>query len=576
MFYWSMLTLPALQKSRCQRSATPLEHPAVRALMFATALWAAAWAHDARADKKTVCTITVNSPDEKEAFRRSLPSDKFQFVELVERGRADWLASACRQGVRCDVLVISGHYDGGNEFFSDKLDSKEFLPVDEMERASCSDSCPGLFSQLKEVYLFGCNTLNPEALRSASSEIERSLVRGGQAPADAARLSRALSARHGESSRGRMQLIFKDVPAIYGFSSVAPLGPAAASLLNRYFQTAGSGEVGSGRASTRLLGQFAGHSLVVSSGMTDSDPRSEYRQDVCRFSDDRLSPAQKADFIHALLGRNMAEVRMFLERMEKYVASLGDDERRLPAVATALDGIARDDLARDRYLTFARDADDPAVRVRMIDLAARLAWLSPAEKRAELMRMISDGLADNAVTPADVDLACSLTKARELDEESYRLLARGKDNRVGSAALLACLGDPDARAQVLLALTSPNDQEVEIAQVYLRYRPIVDVSELRLLTSGVARMSGSAAQVRALDTLAGQHLSDPESLDELARLYPVAWSSGVQTAIAGILVRSDYQSIATPELAQTLRQSRLKASGGADMIDVLLRRLQSQ
>src|SRR5207302_6764065 len=76
-------------------------------LFFLTALLAAVCAHNAHADKKTVCSITVNSPDEKEAFRRSLPSNKYQFVELVERGRSDWLESACRQGIRCDVLVIS-------------------------------------------------------------------------------------------------------------------------------------------------------------------------------------------------------------------------------------------------------------------------------------------------------------------------------------------------------------------------------------------------------------------------------------------------------------------------------------
>ena len=58
----------------------------------------------ARADKTTVCTITVNSADEKEAFRRNLPPDKYRFVELVEHGRADWLSSACRAGVQCDVL----------------------------------------------------------------------------------------------------------------------------------------------------------------------------------------------------------------------------------------------------------------------------------------------------------------------------------------------------------------------------------------------------------------------------------------------------------------------------------------
>ncbi len=136
----------------------------------------------AHAGKRTVCTITVNSADEREVFRQRLPEDEYQFVELVERGRRDWLASACRQGVRCDLLVISGHFDSGTEFYSDRLAMRESLAVAEMERASCSESCPGLFSQLKEVYLFGCNTLNAQAITSTTPEAERSLVRSGRSP----------------------------------------------------------------------------------------------------------------------------------------------------------------------------------------------------------------------------------------------------------------------------------------------------------------------------------------------------------------------------------------------------------
>jgi hypothetical protein len=551
--------------------------PTSTKFLLLTALLAAVWAHDADADKKTVCSITVNSPDEKEAFRRSLAPDKYQFVELVERGRSDWLESACRQGVRCDVLVISGHYDGGNEFFSERLEAREFLPVAEMERVSCSDSCPGLFSQLKEVYLFGCNTLNPEALRSASAEIGRSLVRSGYSRADAERLSRALSARHGESSRDRMRLIFEDVPVIYGFSSVAPLGPTAASLLDRYFQSAGTKEVGSGRASAKLLNQFAGHSLVVASGLSESDPRAAYRQDVCHFADDRLSPEQKLGFVHQLLGGEMAEVRMFLDRIEKYSASLSEADRQVPAVSRALEKIARDDASRARYIAFARDTDQPAVGARMLELAVLLGWLSPAEKRAELMRMISYQIARDAVTSAEVDLVCTLNKDQGLSEELHRLqLSPAQASKVSNAAVLACLGDAEARAQMLLELTSPKDEEVQIAQVYLRHHPIADVSELRIVTSGIARMNGSNTQVRALDTLAHQHLSDPKSLEELARLFPLAESVGVQTAIAGVLIRSDYGAIAKPELVQTLQQRRPRSSNGPDLIDVLIRRLQAQ
>jgi hypothetical protein len=541
-----------------------------------TALVIGIWAHDARADKKTVCTITVNSPDEKEIFRRNLPADRFQFVELVERGRPDWLESACHKGVRCDVLLISGHFDGGTEFYSDRLDAREFLPIDEMERVSCSDSCPGLFSQLKEVYLFGCNTLNAEAMRSASGEIARSLVRSGHSQADAELLSRALSERHAESNRDRMRRIFKDVPLIYGFSSKAPLGPAAASTLDRYFHSGSSGEIGSGRASAKLLGLFTPSSMARVSGASDSDPNAGFRRDVCHFSDDRLSATQKLGFVHELMDRDMAEVRMFLDHIEKYSASLSETERHGPAVSRALDEIARDEAARARYLEFARDADLPAVRARMVELARSLGWLSPDEQRAELMRMIGERLAGASVSSADVDLVCALNKDHDLDQELHRLQVppvRASD--VAHAAVLACLGSTEAHARVLRALSSPKDEEVQIAQVYLHHRPIADATELRSVAAAISRMDGSDAQVRALDTLAHYRLSDRESLDELTRLFPLAKSVDVQRAIAGILIRSDYPMIAKPGLMQTLREYRLRSPDGEDSIDVLIRHLRS-
>jgi hypothetical protein len=99
--------------------------------------------------------------------------------------------------------------DRNDEFYSDREGAVEFLLVEELERASCSQSCSGLFAKLKEVYLFRCNTLNPEALKRASAEIERSLVHSGYSRADAGLLAHALSLRHGESSRDRMRLIFR-------------------------------------------------------------------------------------------------------------------------------------------------------------------------------------------------------------------------------------------------------------------------------------------------------------------------------------------------------------------------------
>jgi hypothetical protein len=529
----------------------------------------------ARAAKSTVCTITVNSADEKQAFRRYLPEDKYQFVELVERGRPDWLASACRQKVRCDVLIISGHFNG-EEFFSEHLDSNEFLPVAEIERASCSNSCPGLFSQLKEVYLFGCNSLNAEAGISASAEIARTMIRAGRSKADAERVSRALNAQHSESNRDGMRRIFVNVPVIYGFSSVAPVGATAASTLNRYFHSASSAEVGSGRVNARLLGQFSPNGMTATAGMRASDPRAGYRQEVCQFVDDRLSPAQTLAFIHQILDRDTTEVRMFLDRIESFAASLTESERQTPSFIVAFDELANDQSARERFLAFARNADEPPLRARMIKLANKLGWLSADGERDELVRLAQDLLAGGRIGSADVDLVCSLNRDNALDPELRRIrLSPGAADNVPQAAILACLGSVDGRARVLQALTGANNEEVQIAQVYLQHRPIGDVGELRSVATRIASMTDPDAQVRALNTLAGQYVSDRESLDELMRLFPNARSVSVQRAIAGIFIRADYKAIDRDELVGVLRQHRLRSIDRDDIIDALLRRLQA-
>jgi hypothetical protein len=532
------------------------------------------WGTDAPAAKRTVCTITVNSSDEKEIFRQRLPAGAYEFVELVERGRPDWLASACRKGVRCDLLVISGHFDGRTDFYSDQVAASEFLPVAEMERASCSDSCPGLFSQLKEVYLFGCNTLSADALNRMSPEVERSLIRGGLSPLDAGRLSRTLDQRHAESSRDRMRRIFMNVPVLYGFSSVAPLGPTAASLLARWLQPSSLSEVGNGRPSQRLLGLFAEESMIAVSGLSATDPRAIHRNEACRFVDDRLAPEAKLAFVHELLRRDMAEVRMFLDRIEGLLASLSESARQSPAFAQALGEIASDGAVRDRYLRFAEDADQPAVRGRMIRLAGALGWLSPAEERAELVRMMADLLARDSIRAAEVDLACALNADHALDVERHRLAPLPSESaEVTHAAVLACLGSTEGRARVLQALISRDDAEVLIADVYFRHRPITDPEELRMVAHAITRMRAPGGQVRALAVLSRHRLSDRQSLDALAQFFPAAASVDVQRAIAAVFIRSDFRLLPGPETARMLSRSRLKSTSGDDIIDILIRRL---
>ena len=547
-----------------------------RLILITVALTMSMASPAAPADRQTVCTITVNSADEKETFRRYLPEAKYRFVELVERGRPDWLASSCRAGISCDLLVISGHYDGGNEFFSDQLEVQEYLPVDEMERVSCSDSCPGLFSRLKEVYLFGCNTLNPQPQSSASSDIVRSLVREGHAPKEAKRELQSLAAAHGESSRDRMRQIFKDVPVIYGFSSTAPLGPIAASTLQRYLRSSGDREIARGHPSGRLLGYFAPFSMAATQGMTDQDPHLQARQDMCQFADDRRPLADKLGFVHQLLQRHTAEARLYLDRIQRLTSRLNAPARRQPAVAQALEGIASDAAARERFLEDARVAEPPTARIRLLDVARDLGWLTEDRRWEELALMLGELQSRRDIGVPEIGLACSLNAQGDLDGAFNRRVVPGSPaDDVPHAALRACLGSAEGRARVLQALQSADEADVAMAQAYLRHRPITDAAELRGVVAGIAGMAPGDAQVRALESLGRHYLSDREALDMLTDLFAQTRSWDVQNAIAGILIRADRQSLGRTRLLLTLLEKRRSPAAGDSMVDALILRLQT-
>jgi hypothetical protein len=190
--------------------------------------------------------------------------------------------------------------------------------------------------------------------------------------------------------------------------------------------------------------------------------------------------------------------------------------------------------------------------------------------------MVADRMSRDDIGKHEVDLVCS-TRQGPRPELVRQLQASdaARPDRVAHAAVLACLGDERAHERTVRALTSALDDDVAVAQAYLRHRPLAGVNEVRAVASGIGRMTAPGAQVRALETLGKQRLADPQSLQEIARLFPQARSLQVQRAIAGILIRSDTKMLARSDLARSLRQHRLKSPDGQDVIDVLIRLLQS-
>jgi hypothetical protein len=265
-------------------------------------------------------------------------------------------------------------------------------------------------------------------------------------------------------------------------------------------------------------------------------------------------------------------------RIEKAFASFTESDHSSPAFSEALAEVSADDAARVRYLASVRAQTHTALRSRMIALAGTLGWLSADQQRAEIVAMINDTLARNAMGFSEVGLVCSINRDGALDSEAHRIAApAARVRHTTHAAVMACLGSEQAHGEMLRALSSPSEKDVQIAQVYFRHRPIEEREELRLLAREITRMPGAgAAQVRALDTLARLHISDREILEDLSRAFADTKSVNVQRAIAEVFIRSDHKAIHRGILVGILREHRLKPPGrGQDLIDVLIARLQT-
>ena len=483
--------------------------------------------------QQTVCTVTVNSPDERDVLQRQLPADRYRFVELVAPGRPDWFRDACQAQVSCDVLVVSGHF-AGVEFYSSKPAATQTMRVDDMERALCSGECGNVFANLKEVYLFGCDTLKPEPIR------------------------------HGETTRDLMRRLFANVPVIYGFSSLAPLGRHAGPMLEGLMRGDAALDFGTARPNNKLLSVFGPSSMVMTSGMGASGEQAA----ICPLYDERRELGERVATWHGILAGPADDVRRRFGRAEAFFADLDRGAAPGASARLALDAIAADGAARERFLALARGTRDPALRLRMVAFAARIRWLAAAEERDERLALARDLVNDRAIDYGEVDLVCGLNRDGGLDA---RLPMAGLAAMTApQAAALACLGDRGAHDRVLRAIASEDEREVRAAQAYLRHRPLAEAEPLQRVAASIARMKAGPAQVRALETLARQSAIDGAVAGELLALYARTRSSQVQGAIAEIFLRHG-ASLLDARGAATLRTHRLR-DGGGGVIDAVLGR----
>lgn len=239
-----------------------------------------------------VCALTINSADEKKAFieQRQKTNEAVDYIELTpnnrEPQRNGWMKSVCgeltKKRITCDKLILSAHF--GPRIYGD---SRKEIDLDYLESLSCSNSCSNLFSNLKETYLFTCNSLSGTAddrrrargsggLISSEQNSTRQNYVAIQIAHEASRswAEEAAEARYGNFSEGGtfgerfLRTFGNTTPGhqIYGFTSVSQLGKDISQGLRQAFRTKQPIEV-----------VLKNKKMVKRSGLLSSDEQSAKR-----------------------------------------------------------------------------------------------------------------------------------------------------------------------------------------------------------------------------------------------------------------------------------------------------------
>lgn len=216
----------------------------------------------ANAAGKTVCAMTFNSENERTVFTKNLVPLGYDVVELTPANKDPrWFQSACNSQIKCDILLMSGHF--GGLFFGEGGKSST-LSVQEMIAARENRSCSNILDA-QAVYLMGCNTLASKIKDHRTiDQYLRVLINDGFPLNLAENVASARYLNFGQSMGEIMTQIFINSKMIAGFDSTGPLGVQAEPKLQRAFSHSTQAEkMSTGIGQKALLTQFAKNNMRV-------------------------------------------------------------------------------------------------------------------------------------------------------------------------------------------------------------------------------------------------------------------------------------------------------------------------
>ena len=270
-------------------------------------------ASSATGTKKNFCSVTLNSSEELNLFKTHLSPKDWNFIELVppesEAGDKNWFSNVCKAEIKCDVLVVSGHF--GGTFFGS---SKFRLSTKDLEAQSCEAKCDGILNQPKEVFLFGCNTLaSKEKDQRSPEEYMRVLLADNFTYQQASQIVSFRYSGFGDSFKSKMSQIFPKTEKIYGFKSIGPSGKTVKPYLNNYL-TAAKDDYANFDQYTKNTGTIKNEKFLTAMKKTSVEQasgsilnmKSVEEKPYCYIRSDKIERVKKLEYIKSLFSAGKA------------------------------------------------------------------------------------------------------------------------------------------------------------------------------------------------------------------------------------------------------------------------------
>ena len=420
--------------------------------VFFIVVFESAGALDIAEKKPVVCTVTINSSDEKEVFKSYL-GEEFDFVELTDfakQGAGDWFLSACKEDIECDILVVSGHF--GGSFFS-YTGSGYSLSLSELQRRSCQKTCDGILKRPKEVFLFGCNTTaGKDHDDRTPEEYTSDLISSGFSRGQAERVSAFRYSPIGEETKERFQQVFPH-SRIYGFHSKAPIGSHIVSRLNRYFES-----IPSYKSHLEAF-PTEDENLLWSSAMKGQWIRSVngdggIENPVCVLEEDKPL-YKKLDWVNKVLSdeeKSLVYIPVIDEYLKDWERRFGEGSwENFPSLElSVMESIQFNERGREKVEELLSSPIDGVLsaQIQVLNFGRRVAWYDEILYQERLSLLLRDIFKEN-LDLGQQDLVCSLNveidlKLEDLPGEAWN---RYTLNAIG------CVKPKDIRIhQVLLSV----------------------------------------------------------------------------------------------------------------------------